>query len=478
MATRPLEQVLDEVEQSSVRPVQVLEDQHDRPLLGEALEEEPPGREEVLPVGGGSLGQAEQVREPRLEPGPLLLVGDVLLDRGAELCERGLGRLLLEDPRPHAHHLGERPVRHTLAVGKTTAAVPPEEVGEPVDVLLELPGEARLPETRRADDRDELRLALFRRAVEDLLDEAQLPVAPLERRLEADRLLRAAAGSEHAERAVQRQRFRLALQLVLTCRFVGDRGLGRAAGRLADQHRPGLSGGLDPRGGVDQVAGDHPLAFGADRHGRLAGEHARPRRESRIELLHCGEQVERRPDRPLGVVLVRGRRPPHRHHGVADELLDGAAVQGDQPAAGLEVAGQQLTGVLRVPALGCGGEADEVGEEDGDHLPLGGRGSSRRRRGLRAQRGATFAAELDPGRVRRAAGRADESERASALATELSPGIVLGTAGWARHRTGKRRSFRPVTEATRASRRRRRARRPSRSRTPRTGGSPGCRARR
>ena len=175
---------------------------------------------------------------------------------------------------------------------------------------------------------------------------------------------------------MQRQRFGLPLQLVLACRFVGDRGLGRAPGRLADQHRPGLGGGLDPRGGVDQVAGDHPLAFGADRHGRLAGEHARPRREARIELLHCGDQVERGPDRPLGVVLVRDRRPPHRHHGVADELLDGAAVQRDQPAAGLEVAGQQLTGVLRVAALGCGGEADEVGEEDGDHLPLGGRGAA------------------------------------------------------------------------------------------------------
>jgi hypothetical protein len=34
--------------------------------------------------------------------------------------------------------------------------------------------------------------------VEDLLDEAQLPVAPLERRLEADRFLGAAPGSEHA----------------------------------------------------------------------------------------------------------------------------------------------------------------------------------------------------------------------------------------------------------------------------------------
>ncbi len=47
-------------------------------LLGEALEEEPPGREEVLPVGRRPLGQPEQVGEPRLEPAALLGVGDVL----------------------------------------------------------------------------------------------------------------------------------------------------------------------------------------------------------------------------------------------------------------------------------------------------------------------------------------------------------------------------------------------------------------
>ena len=47
---RPLEQVLDEVEQRRVGPLQVLEHEHDRALLGEPLEEEPPGGEEVLPV--------------------------------------------------------------------------------------------------------------------------------------------------------------------------------------------------------------------------------------------------------------------------------------------------------------------------------------------------------------------------------------------------------------------------------------------
>src|SRR5207248_8770420 len=73
MGSRPLEQVLDEIEERRVDPLQVLEDEDDGAPLGEAFEEEAPSGEEILPVATGVLGQAEQVRETRLEPG--LLVG-------------------------------------------------------------------------------------------------------------------------------------------------------------------------------------------------------------------------------------------------------------------------------------------------------------------------------------------------------------------------------------------------------------------
>ena len=44
-------------------------------------------------------------------------------------------------------------------------------------------------------------------------------------------------------------------------------------------------------------------------------------------LLDCEvADRERRAHGPLGIVLVRRRRAEERHHGVADELLDGAAV--------------------------------------------------------------------------------------------------------------------------------------------------------
>jgi hypothetical protein len=58
--------------------VQVVEDEHDRAPLGDALEEETPGRKQVLPVGRGAVGEVEQLLQPRLDPLALVGVRDVL----------------------------------------------------------------------------------------------------------------------------------------------------------------------------------------------------------------------------------------------------------------------------------------------------------------------------------------------------------------------------------------------------------------
>ena len=83
---------------------------------------------------------------------------------------------------------------------------------------------------------------------------------------------------DHPHRAPQLHRLGLALELVRARVLVDDRRRGRALGRLADQHRARLGHRLDPRRGVDEVAGHHPLAARADGDGGLAGEHpdARP----------------------------------------------------------------------------------------------------------------------------------------------------------------------------------------------------------
>jgi hypothetical protein len=117
------------------------------------------------------LGEPEQMREAGLEPGPFVGIGDARLEHCAQLHERFCRRVLLGDERAHPHHLGEGPVGDAVAVGEAAAPVPEHRVRDAVEVLLELPGEPRLADAGDADDRDEVRLALLRRAVEMLLHE-------------------------------------------------------------------------------------------------------------------------------------------------------------------------------------------------------------------------------------------------------------------------------------------------------------------
>src|SRR5207244_7027692 len=122
------------------------------------------------------------------------------------------------------------------------------------------PRQPRLADAGDADGGDEVRAALLGRGVEELLDEAQLAVAADEGRLEPFRAQRAASGREHTERPEEGYGLGLPLELVLAGRLVGDRRLGRMPGLVTDEHVARLGGGLDARGGVDEVAGNHALA--------------------------------------------------------------------------------------------------------------------------------------------------------------------------------------------------------------------------
>ena len=324
----------------------------DRVRVGEALEEQTPGGEQVLPVARFAVREPEQLREPRLDEAALVLVEQLLAERLPQLRERRFGRLVLGDPAAHPHHVGERPVGDSLAVGEAAAAVPPDLFDDPVEVLVELPAEARLADACDARYGDELRALLVGAGVEELLDPPQLAVAADERRLEPLRAELAADARDHAQRAPERQRLGLSFQNVLACRLVGDRALRGAPGRLADVDGPGVGGRLDPGRGVHQVARDHAFARRSERHGCLAGQHTGAGAERCAELVaerrHRGDEVQGRADGTLRVVLGRGRRAPDGHHGVADELLDRAAVERDQAPAVVEVAGEDLADVLGV----------------------------------------------------------------------------------------------------------------------------------
>ena len=78
-----------------------------------------------------------------------------------------------------------------------------------------------------------------------------------------------------------------------------------------------------------------------------------PTRSSRLSSSGEVADRERRPDRALGVVLVRGRGAEERHDRVADELLDGAAVSLELGANALVVGAEERLDVLRIHRLGA-----------------------------------------------------------------------------------------------------------------------------
>src|SRR6266508_2359934 len=184
--------------------------------------------------------------EARLHPLALVCVGYVLLDRRVQLRERLCRRIVLRDSGAHPHHLGERPVRDAVAVGEAAAAMPPDVLNEAVDVLLELPGQARLADAGYTDHRDEARAPVVRGRVEQVLDEPELPIAADERRLEPDRATLAAPRPDDSRRTPELDRLRFPLQPVRTRVLVDDRRLRRPLGRFADEDDAGLRRALHP----------------------------------------------------------------------------------------------------------------------------------------------------------------------------------------------------------------------------------------
>ena len=106
---RPLEQVVDEVEQARIGEVHVLEDQRHGALLGDALEERAPGTEQLL--RRGARFDAQQRQQRRLDPGALLGVSYPLLDGCVDLRLRRQLVVALDEAAARADHLARAPRR-------------------------------------------------------------------------------------------------------------------------------------------------------------------------------------------------------------------------------------------------------------------------------------------------------------------------------------------------------------------------------
>ena len=93
----------------------------------------------------------------------------------------------------------------------------------------------------------------------------------------------------------------------------------------------------------------------------------------RPSMPSCGEglaHLDGRPQRAQRVVLVHDRHAEDRHHRIADELLDRAAVALDDLLHLLEVAGQERPQRLRVEPLAQRGRAGDVAEQHRHRLAL------------------------------------------------------------------------------------------------------------
>ena len=134
---------------------------------------------------------------------------------------------------------------------------------------------------------------------------------------------------------------------------------------------------LQAGGRVDHVAGDHSLGPPGrrQRDKRLPGGDANPYRQAArsgglVQLLDGLQDAQAGPDGPLRVVLVGDRRAEHRHHRVADELLDGAPEPLDLGPNRAEVIGATGPGRPRDRPGPTGGEPDQVAEQHRDDLAL------------------------------------------------------------------------------------------------------------
>jgi hypothetical protein len=135
------------------------------------------------------------------------------------------------------------------------------------------------------------------------------------------------------------------------------------------------------------------LDAGIERDQRLTG------RDAGVDLqLSGGGKLlldrQRRPDGALGVVLVRDGRAEDRHHRIAHELRDRAAVPLEDRAQVGVVRLQEPLHVLGIHPLGARREPHEVGEQHRDDLALLAEGTC-----FPIERGAACVAEPGAGGV-------------------------------------------------------------------------------
>jgi hypothetical protein len=157
-AADAVEELVDEVEESVVRPVQILEYENERALVRERFEETSPCCERLAPAVGGGLAAAESGQNAQVRRDPVCVgrIFDHSPHRFPELALDRSSRIALENPGLRLHHLLERPEADAVAVGKRAALVPRGWLAGLRSRLPHLRDEPRLADARDPQDRHEL----------------------------------------------------------------------------------------------------------------------------------------------------------------------------------------------------------------------------------------------------------------------------------------------------------------------------------
>ena len=342
-----------------LRPVQVVEDEHERALAGERLEQaaERPGD---LARRGTSLARPERGDARSATRSASSLAGDERPDRLAALAPIAL-----------ADDLGERPVRDPLAVGEAAAARAPSPrsprraASSRASRDLPIPGgpssgdEPAAP--RRPDPRERPRAAARARGSRPTSGTSSRRSRPA-RRGYVEPATPAPAGAPSAEL----ERARRARVRDEPCGALADHDLARR-GRL-----------LEPRGDADRRRHVHRAGLSpASDLARLDPDarHASPRRAPPSAPSRASSAAAHRPER---VVLVRDRRrrrrPSRRHRGTSRPVPPCRSTTADAVSKQRVEHAPQRLGVERRAERGD----VELGDEDRHELPLPRRGTGLR----------------------------------------------------------------------------------------------------
>ena len=349
----PVGDVLDQIEQRRLGPVDVLEEEDERLDVGDALHHLARGPRDLLraPLA------LERLHQAGCEPEHVCdcLLGTAL----AELLERFFQRVVVGDAGRGFHHLPERPVGDTLAVRQGAS----DEDARPLHAVEELTREPALADARLAVDGEQVRAAVAEAALERVLEQLELVVPPDERRPRTDRPTRPV---DHVDHAPGPQRSVDALQLDRAGILDDETSCRQPIRRRPDKDLTGTRRFLQARSQVHGLArrerglgvvDDDLTCFDPD-----------PRFQ--LQIVHRSAHREGSACRAKGVVLVRLRNAERRHHGVARELLDDAAVLLDAPRDHLEEARDAAPHDLGVSAPHETRGVDDVDEQHRCELAL------------------------------------------------------------------------------------------------------------